>query len=274
MACFVVAGGILAPVAFSDDWHDDEVSPAELARQAAQMFDLAGVAATTVACDTGPPSVSVDPSLFGPHDTRSAAATRVHAGGQTPEKALAAAVGGLSAEFPRLPYAQQRLSGDRVLFTYAVGGKVKIAITVGPNPSEKGYVWLQSAECDPAELPPSADAFHHVEVWSDAAGKRVSTNVVFGQPTFPGRPDCAGVSFLFLGRGDRYVRDPHKTFTGEMHGRYDAADALPDDAVDTGFRRAGAVLWRADDRTAVYLVRADRTERLPREKGERVHCTP
>lgn len=45
---------------------------------------------------------------------------------------------GSATRFPRLPYAQESLPEDRVLFTYAFDGQVKVAVVVGPNPEEPG----------------------------------------------------------------------------------------------------------------------------------------
>lgn len=76
----------------------------------------------------------------------------------------------------------------------------------------------------------------------------------------------------WIGGGQPYVRDPKGTFTGATRSPYAAATALPVDAVDTGVRRDGAVLLLARDRSAVFVVRPDGVERLPREKGERGYC--
>jgi hypothetical protein len=41
--------------------------------------------------------------------------------------------------------------------------------------------------------------------------------------------------------------------------------ALPADAVDTGFRRAGVVSWRAADHSALFLVGQGGIRRVPEE---------
>lgn len=62
-----------------------------------------------------------------------------------------------------------------------------------------------------------------------------------------------------------FVRDPAATF-GRPHlaNGYDPDASLPDDAIDTGFRRGGVSLWHVPgDQSAVWLVSGDTTERWP-----------
>jgi hypothetical protein len=273
VACAAVAGGILSAYRVPNDGGGLGPSPEA---QEAELFKLAGVAATTVACVTAPVDrVSVALSAIPKGERVSVAIPGDVAGsgpgGPTPATALASYLRGTKPLFPRLPYAPKPLSGNRVLFTYAVSGDVKVAITIGPNPVEPGYRWLQFAECDPEEASLAGD---RVEVWSDKHGKPVSTRTIVGQAPLPGKDHCngAGVSLLWLGRGQPFIRDPKGTFIGTTRSPYEAAATLPVDARDTGLRHGADALWLAGDKSAVFLVQPGNVERLPRETGERGFC--
>jgi hypothetical protein len=192
-------------------------------------------------------------------------------GGPTPEDAMASYTRGSKSQFPRVPYEQRRLSNDRVLFTYAVDGLVKIAVTIGPNHVDPGYRWLQFAECNPEEAALAGD---RIEAWSDKHGKPVSTRRTVGQSAALANDKCngAGVSLLWLGDGQPFIRDPEGTFLGKTRGPYESTSVLPVDARDTGLRRGPDALWLAANESAVFLVRRGTVEQLPREYGERGLC--
>jgi hypothetical protein len=98
------------------------------------------------------------------------------------------------------------------------------------------------------------------------------TNEQTGETAFESTGGCGSedhASSISFGHG-WFVRawvGPKNMVTG----RYLASTALPDDAVFTGWARAGERLWfRAADKTRggeydfLYVERADRTERWPR----------
>ncbi len=62
-----------------------------------------------------------------------------------------------------------------------------------------------------------------------------------------------------------FVRDPAAVFgQRELAAGYDPDASLPDDAVDSGFRRDDVSLWHVPgDQTAVWLVSGDTAERWP-----------
>ncbi len=266
VACAVVGGGILASVPWPGQiqpaWSTPEMRQAESVR-------VHGIPGTLVACDIGPPRLDVHWSV----NAHMVGTIPVEPGEATPAEALAAYVHA-DPRVPRLEYKQQRLPDDRILFTYAAGDKIKIAVGVGRDPRGPGYLALQSAMCGPAELLPSAGNGFRIHKWRNLTGTHlVPVNRVYGQPPFPGPAGCdgAGVSLLWL-RGTPYVRDPNGTFPGTTNGPYQARAVLPADAVDTRYRRNEVALWRAADSSAVYVVRPGGVERLPREQSQHGNC--
>jgi hypothetical protein len=63
-----------------------------------------------------------------------------------------------------------------------------------------------------------------------------------------------------------FVRDPAAVFgQPELAAGYDPDASLPDDAVDSGFRRGDVSLWHVPgDQSAVWLLSDDTAERWPR----------
>ncbi|MDP9442883.1 MAG: hypothetical protein M3P83_00445 [Actinomycetota bacterium] len=119
------------------------------------------------------------------------------------------------------------------------------------------------AQCDPAEFAPTADGDLDVQVWTDQNGERVPTSIVRSRP---GPEHCGWqrATFLTLGRDRTFIRDPGGLIDEDsLRGTFRADAALPDDAVDTGYRHAGRQLWVAADDSAAFLVASDRTERWP-----------
>ena len=73
-----------------------------------------------------------------------------------------------------------------------------------------------------------------------------------------------------------YLRDPsgsmsHHTLRAPAEHSADV-EALPEDAEDSGFERAGASLWFEADDSAVYVVRGDDIERWPRWDWSLTNC--
>lgn len=167
--------------------------------------------------------------------------------------------------WPRLPrtgYRVERTDGDRVLLSYDVGGRTKIAFVavegVRDGDGNTGWgidVW---AWCGPSELPDSVTGSGAVTIWTDRAGRRVPlTRVQSYQGA--GHCDLEDVTFLVLGNGPKapqYVRDTTGKLAEYLRTTFDARASLPEGARDTGMRQNGRELWLGPDNEAVYLVSA------------------
>ncbi len=164
-------------------------------------------------------------------------------------------------------------SDDRVLFTADVAGLPKAAVIVHDGEGAEGtggdgwYVesW---AVCDVVELPADFVEELGYEVWTDEEGQIVPTRRL---EVFRGSEHCdwQDMTFLSLGRWDEqvpaFVRKPDPGLRDYVAEPYQAHTTLPEDAVDSGFRRGADRLWLAPDRSRAYVGRAPvDVERWPR----------
>lgn len=183
----------------------------------------------------------------------------------SPEKALENSFTetGHRATLPSSGYRIERRTDDRVLFSYDVDGKTKVAFIVynGVTDFDRDTGWgVESwAQCDPSEFPDNATDDLNIGVWENAAGKRVPTSTI---ESFTGAEHCdwEDVAFIRLGPNQtdpEYVRDPAMKLTDSLTGTFDRSGKLPPTADDTGLRRAGRELWLAHDQVSAYLVNID-----------------
>ncbi|MET8942697.1 hypothetical protein ABZX30_03655 [Streptomyces sp. NPDC004542] len=181
-----------------------------------------------------------------------------HDGGGTPEEGLKAYFDIYLPEVPRSGYRVEREEGDRVLYSYDVGGRTKVAVVVAENRRNRpGWGPETSASCDPAELPASVTDSWDVEIWTDRTGRRVPVTKVSSSA---GAEHCdwQSVHFLQLGRGKgaaTYVRDPDGLFTAgaQLSAPYDGDVRMPAGAHDTGYRYRGRQLWLTHDKAKAYV---------------------
>jgi hypothetical protein len=181
---------------------------------------------------------------------------------------------------PETGYRIERDDGDRVLISYDVDLRTRIAFVVGDDVrdyrDDVGWGVLSWAACDPAELPADVTDALGVEVWTDRVGRRVPTTTIHSS-SGPEHCDWQDITFLTLGEGldaRQFLRDVDGELADLLHGSFDGIAPLPDDATDTGYRRDGLQLWLGDDSRAAYLVsESDATdvERWPAAK-EPIHC--
>jgi hypothetical protein len=176
---------------------------------------------------------------------------------------------GFGRSLPVEGYRVERRDGDRVLLSYDVGGRTKVAFVVADGISDwkhhTGWGVEGWAQCDPAELPEAFTDHLDLQVWTDAAGARVPVTQVV---SFPGAEHCDWQDITFLRLGDdptgvdrdrleEYLRDT----TGELRQLESSAFSdhaqLPADAKDSGWHHDGRELWRVPDRSAAYLVSLD-----------------
>ncbi|MER5881725.1 MULTISPECIES: hypothetical protein [unclassified Streptomyces] len=188
-------------------------------------------------------------------------------GGSTPEEGLNAYFDIYVPEEPDYGYRVERREGDRVLFSFDVKGRTKVAVVVAKDqPRRPGWGPETSASCDPSEWPASYTRSKGYEIWVDRTGHRVPTTKVISSP---GAEHCDWQSahFLDLGSGPNsrmYVRDPEGLFGAELlNGTYDADARMPADARDTGYRYRDWSLWFAADRSTAYVRTSDGVEAWP-----------
>ncbi|MET7457126.1 hypothetical protein ABZT03_35660 [Streptomyces sp. NPDC005574] len=191
-------------------------------------------------------------------------------GGTTPEEGLTAYFDLDGPEVPRHGYRVERREAGRVLFSYDVHGRTKVAVVVAEDRAgAPGWGPESSASCDPAELPASFTDGLGLEIWTDADGHRVPTTTLSG---YAGAEHCdwQDVRFLAMGRGAKaaqYVRDPEGVLDGAgLTAAYDGKARLPKDAHDTGYRLGERELWLTADRSTAYVRTSDGVEAWPRAK--------
>ncbi len=178
---------------------------------------------------------------------------------------------------PRDGYVVERVEGRRVLFSYDVGERTKIAYiaadAIRDVDGEVGWGVESWASCDPAELPADVTDNLGIRIWHDQEGDRVPVSTITHHPG-PEHCDWQDITFLSLGHGrgeNRYLADRSGEFAGQdlLMTSYDGDAVLPDDATDTGYEYDNWHLWLAADRSAAYVVDVDdpsQVERWPAEK--------
>jgi hypothetical protein len=169
---------------------------------------------------------------------------------------------------PGKGYRVEREAQHRVLFSYDVSERTKVAVVavdgVRDSTGHQGWALEAWAMCDPADLPEAVSASLGYQVWQDAAGTRVPTTTV---RSFNGGAHCDWADVTFLEHGNRsYLRDPHRKLADYLRTTYEPHATLPRDAKDTGFRRDGRELWEEPSGRAAYLVTSDDVERWPAAK--------
>ncbi|MGY1582182.1 hypothetical protein [Streptomyces sp. MN13] len=189
-------------------------------------------------------------------------------GGDTPEEGLAAYFDMEQPGVPRSGYRVEREERDRVLFSYDVEGRTKVAVVVAKDrENAPGWGPETSASCDPAELPASFTDTQWYEIWTDVHGNRVPITEV-NSSKGPAHCDWQAAHFLELGGGGHdgnYARDPGGVLPdGMLTGAYDGDVRMPAGARDTGFRRDDRELWVTDDPAMIYVRTPDGVEAWPR----------
>jgi hypothetical protein len=177
---------------------------------------------------------------------------------------------GLSFLMPSDAYAVEREQDGRVLFSYDVDGRTKVAMFAADGvrdwDDDEGWGVRAWAQCDPSELPPGVTDDLNIGVWQDESGRRVPVTRI---QSFQGAEHCSwtDTTFLLLGReetADWYVRDISAEFSGLLSTTFSDEARLPADATDTGLRRDGRQLWIAAREKAAYLVSLEHAEDVER----------
>jgi len=190
-------------------------------------------------------------------------------GGSTPAEGLQAYFDIEQPGVPRSGYRVERDDGDRVLFSYDVGGRTKVAVIVAKDqPNRPGWGPETTASCDPAEFPESFTDDQGYEVWTDARGRRLPVTTISSSQ---GSEHCDWQSahFLVLGQGAKralYARDPEGVLSGLLTAPYDGDVTLPHGARDTGYRHGERALWLTADKKKAYVRTPDGVEAWPAVK--------
>ncbi|MFD5268187.1 hypothetical protein [Streptomyces sp. NPDC058335] len=188
-------------------------------------------------------------------------------GGDTPEDGLRLHFDLFAPEVPLSGYRVERRETDRVLYSFDVGGRTKVAVVVAHDQKERpGWGPETSASCDPAELPAEFTDSSRYEFWTDVHGRRQPIARIHSS-LGPEHCDWQTARFLTLGRGEQattYVRDPDGALgTGLLSAPYDPEVPLPAGARDTGYRYGDRQLWLTDDRGTAYVRTPDGVEAWP-----------
>ncbi|MFG2779601.1 hypothetical protein ACGFY7_17340 [Streptomyces prunicolor] len=188
-------------------------------------------------------------------------------GGKNPEGGLRAYFDIEQPDVPRTGYRVERRADGRVLFSYDVGGRTKVAVVVAKDGKNRpGWGPETSASCDPAELPASFTKAHGYEIWTDEDGHRLPTTVVSSSP---GAAHCDWQKAHFLETGDGkngrlYARDPDGVLEpGMLTASYDGDVRMPASARDTGYRYQDRQLWLTPDASKAYVRTPDGVEAWP-----------
>ena len=188
-------------------------------------------------------------------------------GGKTPEGGLRAYFDMEQSDVPRTGYRVERRADGRVLFSYDVGGRTKVAVVVAKDGKNRpGWGPETSASCDPAELPASFTKARGYEIWTDKDGKRVATTAV-SSSVGAAHCDWQKAHFLQTGNDEKrrlYARDPDKVLPSEMlTAPYDGDVRMPASARDTGYRYHDWQLWFTADASKAYVRTPDGVEAWP-----------
>ncbi|MFJ9817608.1 hypothetical protein ACIRU3_20515 [Streptomyces sp. NPDC101151] len=188
-------------------------------------------------------------------------------GGETPEEGLKLYFDMFRPVQPDHGYRVERRETDRVLYSFDVRGRTKVAVVVAKDRKGRpGWGPETNASCDPAELPGSSTAAEGWEVWRDRDGKRVPVSRLSSST---GPEHCNWQSAHFLDMGDRsYVRDPDGVLGGEglLEAPYRKQVRMPAGAHDTGYHYRDWRLWLTDDKDTAYVRTSEGVEAWPRSK--------
>ncbi|MDF6040635.1 hypothetical protein LRD69_00310 [Streptomyces sp. JH14] len=201
-------------------------------------------------------------------------------GGARPEEGLKLHFEIEQPDLPQYGYRVERREADRVLYSFDVDGRTKIAVIVAKDGEGRpGWGPETAASCDPAELPSSYTDKQPYRVWTDKDGHRVP---VAELSSSAGSAHCDWQEANFLERGAGsgegpagrkvYARDPKGVLpSGMLTSAYDGDVTMPADARSTGYHLDDWELWLTDDTSRVYVRTPDGVEAWPAVK-EHMGC--
>ncbi|MGW0998582.1 hypothetical protein ACWD5V_35985 [Streptomyces sp. NPDC002523] len=188
-------------------------------------------------------------------------------GGDTPEEGLKVYFDMFQPAQPDHGYRAERREKDRVLYSFDVRGRTKVAVVVAKDQKDRpGWGPETSAACDPAELPARFAAEQGYEVWTDGDGERVPVRRLSSSP---GPEHCDWDSAYFLDLDGRtYVRDPEGVLDDLLKAPYRRDVPMPADAHDTGYHYRSRHLWLSADRATAYVRTSDGVEAWPQARQQ------
>lgn len=173
---------------------------------------------------------------------------------------------------PRSDYDVLARDDAAVLYGFRNGREVKVAVRVTATDAG-GWApeWL--AHCDLSEFGRKADMGPGVWLWANRNGRtiqerrgpahcRLQSTRTLWWPAPSGKQRRAAL----------YVRDPEGQFRDQWQAPYLRSTTLPASARDTSYRRHGATIWMAADRSSIYIKEGKRVERWPRIPRSAIAC--
>ncbi|MFE0515122.1 hypothetical protein [Streptomyces sp. NPDC058964] len=193
-------------------------------------------------------------------------------GGKTPEEGLKLYFDMFQPALPEHGYRVERRDAHRVLYSFDVGGRTKVAVVVAKDQKDRpGWGPETNASCDPAELPASFTDSQDYEIWTDRNGGRVPLTEI---SSYAGAEHCdwQQAHFLDLGRGEdrrTYARDPDDVLDADvmLTTPYRGDVRMPADAHDTGYHYHDWRLWLTDDKSTAYVRTPGGVEAWPLTKS-------
>ncbi|WP_392667767.1 hypothetical protein [Streptomyces sp. LN785] len=196
-------------------------------------------------------------------------------GGATPEEGLKLYFEIEQPDVPRYGYRVEHEEAGRVLYSFDVHRRTKIAVVVAKDRKGRpGWGPETSARCDPAELPSSYTDKQPYRVWTDRDGHRVPISRL-NSSAGAEHCDWQDADFLELdagsdeGSADRkvYARDPMGVLpSGMLTSAYDGDVVMPAGAHSTGYHLDDRELWLTDDTSRAYVRTPDGVEAWPAVK--------
>ncbi|WP_152360287.1 hypothetical protein [Microlunatus speluncae] len=198
--------------------------------------------------------------------------TAKHEGGvfATPRDAPDDALGNTGLSGPAEDYREAAETGERMLYTYQPEGVTVAAMVAHLGSSidgSSGWYAESWARCDDAEFPDSVTRAAGVLIWTDSAGRRVSTSEIVAYHG-PRHCDWQHLTFLSLGGGGpeepSWVAGDRPDLDDYFDEPYRENLPLPKDAVDTGYNLGADHLWLSPDRRRAYVGTPTQVDLWPR----------
>ena len=195
----------------------------------------------------------------------------MHAGGETPQAALAAFLGpsNMFASLPTAGYTLLHEEGHWASFVHVHGGLKTIIVLSDDTELGPGWAVVGLRACDASEFDPAVPLTFPVTIWTDVNGDPVSTELVRSNP---GPEHCGWHLAIFLNVDDGlFFRDPEGVMSQWTTTTFAIVDSIPATAVDSGYRSGDTVLW-LDPGADAYVVTDERIERWPRSTDPIIAC--
>ncbi|MEU7428219.1 hypothetical protein [Streptomyces sp. NPDC040750] len=166
-------------------------------------------------------------------------------------------------------YQAERREADRVLYSFDVKGRAKVAVVAAKD--QKGCP-VGARRRTPLAIPPNSRPCTRPPrgwaVWTDRDGARV---MVSRLESSTGAEHCGWQSVRFLALGGRtYVRDSEGVLArdGLLSAPYRKQVRMPAGAPDTGYHSRDRHLWLTEDQDTAYVRTSSGVEAWPRAARE------